>query len=153
MHIADLTHDNQRVSSVSTNLVLTTRKALSLLFSVWWFGNGFNGQLGTGAGMVFLGSILYTLGTRRQPSPQPKEKAKTRTKALEREQPLRPEQNGVGAQTGTKVKQEPRDEVGPGLGLGGAKRPITVNGHANGNGHINGKSRARGKQKQKEKQE
>ncbi|KAI0653434.1 UAA transporter family-domain-containing protein [Cubamyces menziesii] len=48
------------VSSVSTNLVLTTRKALSLCFSVWWFGNGWNAQLGLGAGMVFLGSLLYT---------------------------------------------------------------------------------------------
>ncbi|KAI0641886.1 UAA transporter [Trametes meyenii] len=48
------------VSSVSTNLVLTTRKALSLCFSVWWFGNGWNAQLGAGAGMVFLGSLLYT---------------------------------------------------------------------------------------------
>ncbi|OCH91010.1 UAA transporter [Obba rivulosa] len=50
-----------RVSSVSTNLVLTTRKAISLCFSVWWFGNGWNTQLGLGAGMVFLGSLLYTL--------------------------------------------------------------------------------------------
>ncbi|EMD38858.1 hypothetical protein CERSUDRAFT_47843 [Gelatoporia subvermispora B] len=50
-----------RVSSVSTNLVLTTRKAISLCFSVWWFGNGWNTQLGAGAGMVFLGSLLYTL--------------------------------------------------------------------------------------------
>ncbi|CDO77659.1 hypothetical protein BN946_scf184969.g10 [Trametes cinnabarina] len=48
------------VSSVSTNLVLTTRKAISLCFSVWWFGNGLNPQLGVGAGMVFLGSLLYT---------------------------------------------------------------------------------------------
>ncbi|KAI0372810.1 UAA transporter [Pilatotrama ljubarskyi] len=48
------------VSSVSTNLVLTTRKAISLCFSVWWFGNGWNAQLGVGAGMVFLGSLLYT---------------------------------------------------------------------------------------------
>ena len=53
----------QRVSSVSTNLVLTTRKALSLCFSVWWFGNGWNAQLGVGAGMVFLGSLLYTAVT------------------------------------------------------------------------------------------
>ncbi|CCM02549.1 uncharacterized protein FIBRA_04652 [Fibroporia radiculosa] len=50
-----------RVSSVSTNLVLTTRKAISLCFSVWWFGNGWNAQLGLGAGMVFAGSLLYTL--------------------------------------------------------------------------------------------
>lgn len=62
-----------RVSSVSTNLVLTTRKALSLCFSVWWFGNGWNGQLGAGAAMVFLGSLLYTAITSRmsaQKAPQ-----------------------------------------------------------------------------------
>jgi solute carrier family 35 (UDP-xylose/UDP-N-acetylglucosamine transporter), member B4 len=50
----------QQVSSVSTNLVLTTRKAISLCFSVWWFGNGWNLQLGVGAGMVFAGSLLFT---------------------------------------------------------------------------------------------
>lgn len=50
---------------MSTNLVLTTRKALSLCFSVWWFGNGWNAQLGAGAGMVFLGSLLYTLASSR----------------------------------------------------------------------------------------
>ncbi|PCH44405.1 UAA-domain-containing protein [Wolfiporia cocos MD-104 SS10] len=50
-----------RVSSVSTNLVLTARKALSLCLSVWWFGNGWNAQLGLGASMVFAGSLLYTL--------------------------------------------------------------------------------------------
>ncbi|KAK0201612.1 UAA transporter [Desarmillaria ectypa] len=53
-----------RVSSVSTNLVLTTRKAISLCFSVWWFGNGWNLQLGVGASMVFLGSMLYSAGAR-----------------------------------------------------------------------------------------
>lgn len=58
-----------RISSVSTNIVLTTRKAISLCFSVWWFGNGWNGQLGTGAGMVFLGSILYTIVTSRKSAP------------------------------------------------------------------------------------
>ncbi|KAI0741443.1 UAA transporter [Daedaleopsis nitida] len=53
------------VSSVSTNLVLTTRKAISLCFSVWWFGNGWNAQLGMGAGMVFLGSLFYTAASSR----------------------------------------------------------------------------------------
>ncbi|TFY83301.1 hypothetical protein EWM64_g711 [Hericium alpestre] len=48
------------VSSVSTQVVLTTRKAISLLFSVWWFGNGWNAQLGLGAGMVFAGSFWYS---------------------------------------------------------------------------------------------
>ncbi|KAI0704370.1 UAA transporter family-domain-containing protein [Cytidiella melzeri] len=58
-----------RISSVSTNVVLTARKAISLCFSVWWFGNGWNAQLGTGAGMVFLGSILYTMVTSRTAAP------------------------------------------------------------------------------------
>jgi len=52
---------SSQVSSVSTNLVLTTRKAISLCFSVWWFGNGWNTQLGVGAAMVFVGSLLFTL--------------------------------------------------------------------------------------------
>jgi len=52
---------SSQVSSVSTNLVLTTRKALSLCLSVWWFGNEWNMQLGTGAMMVFVGSLLFTL--------------------------------------------------------------------------------------------
>ncbi|EAU85933.2 hypothetical protein CC1G_02956 [Coprinopsis cinerea okayama7 len=52
---------SSRVSSVSTNIALTVRKALSLCLSVWWFGNPWNTQLGTGAGMVFLGSFLYTM--------------------------------------------------------------------------------------------
>jgi UDP-xylose/UDP-N-acetylglucosamine transporter B4 len=50
----------QQVSSVSTNLVLTMRKAISLCFSVWYFGNNWNVQLGVGAGMVFVGSFLFT---------------------------------------------------------------------------------------------
>ncbi|KAF8742282.1 hypothetical protein AX14_005456 [Amanita brunnescens Koide BX004] len=52
---------NTQMSSVSTNLVLTTRKALSLCFSVWWFGNGWNAQFGLGAAMVFLGSISFSM--------------------------------------------------------------------------------------------
>ena len=45
---------------MSTNLVLTARKAISLCISVWWFGNGWNAELTAGAGMVFAGSLLYT---------------------------------------------------------------------------------------------
>ncbi|KAF9463007.1 UAA transporter [Collybia nuda] len=52
---------SSQVSSVSTNLVLTTRKAMSLCFSVWWFGNGWNTQLGIGAAGVFAGSLMFTL--------------------------------------------------------------------------------------------
>jgi len=56
---------SSQVSSVSTNIVLTARKALSLCFSVWWFGNEWNMKLGTGAFMVFFGSLIYTLSTDR----------------------------------------------------------------------------------------
>ncbi|KAJ7644350.1 UAA transporter [Roridomyces roridus] len=52
---------SSQVSSVSTNLVLTARKAISLCFSVWWFGNAWNAELGLGALMVFLGSLLFTV--------------------------------------------------------------------------------------------
>ncbi|KAJ7163255.1 UAA transporter [Mycena filopes] len=51
---------SSQASSVSTNLVLTARKAISLCFSVWWFGNEWNAELGVGAGMVFCGSLLFT---------------------------------------------------------------------------------------------
>ncbi|KAG6887775.1 hypothetical protein C0992_010784 [Termitomyces sp. T32_za158] len=54
---------SSQVSSVSTNLVLTARKALSLCISVWWFNNGWNPQLGVGAGMVFLGSALFSMAS------------------------------------------------------------------------------------------
>ncbi|KAJ6511977.1 UAA transporter [Mycena vitilis] len=52
---------SSQVSSVSTNIVLTVRKAISLCFSVWWFGNPWNVELGIGASMVFCGSLLFTV--------------------------------------------------------------------------------------------
>ncbi|KIL67919.1 hypothetical protein M378DRAFT_159142 [Amanita muscaria Koide BX008] len=52
---------NTQMSAVSTNLVLTARKALSLCFSVWWFGNEWNVQFGAGAVMVFVGSVLFSM--------------------------------------------------------------------------------------------
>ncbi|KAI9064142.1 UAA transporter [Trametes sanguinea] len=70
------------VSSVSTNLVLTTRKAISLCFSVWWFGNGLNAQLAVGAGMVFLGSLLYTFVSSRPRAASTSAKAKGAGKAV-----------------------------------------------------------------------
>ena len=55
----------QRMSSVSANLILTARKALSLCLSVWWFGNGWSSGMGIGAALVFLGSIMYAFGGKR----------------------------------------------------------------------------------------
>lgn len=45
---------------MSTNLVLTARKALSLVLSVWWFGSGWNRGLALGGSLVFAGSVLYS---------------------------------------------------------------------------------------------
>jgi UDP-xylose/UDP-N-acetylglucosamine transporter B4 len=47
-------------SSVSTGVVLTARKALSLCISIWYFGSDWNYFIVVGAGMVFLGSLLYS---------------------------------------------------------------------------------------------
>lgn len=52
---------SSRVSAVSTQVVLTARKAISLCFSVWWFGGGWNGQFACGAFMVFVGSFWYSI--------------------------------------------------------------------------------------------
>ncbi|KAF8596766.1 UAA transporter [Ceratobasidium sp. AG-I] len=48
-----------KVSSVTTNLVLTARKAASLCLSVWWFGSGVSPRLAIGATLVFAGTVLY----------------------------------------------------------------------------------------------
>ncbi|KAG8900759.1 golgi uridine diphosphate-N- acetylglucosamine transporter [Tulasnella sp. 403] len=64
---------NSNVSAVSTNLVLTARKALSLCISVWYFGQGMNLGLGIGACMVLLGTLLYSYATsavKRQSQPK-----------------------------------------------------------------------------------
>jgi len=47
-------------SSVSTNVVLTVRKALSLCISIWYFQSEWNYSIVIGASMVFLGSLLYS---------------------------------------------------------------------------------------------
>ncbi|KAH9175972.1 UAA transporter family-domain-containing protein [Lactarius sanguifluus] len=52
---------SSRVSAVSTQVVLTARKAISLCFSVWWFGGGWNVQFACGAFMVFVGSFWYSV--------------------------------------------------------------------------------------------
>ncbi|KAH9066585.1 UAA transporter [Lactarius vividus] len=52
---------SSRVSAVSTQVVLTARKAISLCFSVWWFGGGWNVQFACGAFMVFIGSFWYSI--------------------------------------------------------------------------------------------
>ncbi|KAH8108324.1 UAA transporter [Phellopilus nigrolimitatus] len=55
-----------RVSSVSTNIVLTARKAISLCLSVWLFRSGWNVELVVGAVMVFSGSLMYVMAAPRR---------------------------------------------------------------------------------------
>ncbi|KAI9508186.1 UAA transporter [Russula earlei] len=52
---------SSRASAVSTQVVLTARKAISLCFSVWWFGSGWNMRLACGASMVIVGSFWYSV--------------------------------------------------------------------------------------------
>jgi len=47
-------------SSVSTSVILTVRKAISLCLSIWYFGSDWNYSLVFGAGMVFVGSLAYS---------------------------------------------------------------------------------------------
>lgn len=58
-----MTCGKQTVSSVSTNLVLTARKAFSLVLSIWWFGSGWNSGLVLGGSLVFAGSVLYSISS------------------------------------------------------------------------------------------
>ncbi|KAH9992406.1 UAA transporter [Russula vinacea] len=59
--VAGVNQLSSRVSAVSTQVVLTARKAISLCFSVWWFGSGWNVELAAGAVMVFVGSFWYSV--------------------------------------------------------------------------------------------
>jgi len=47
-------------SSVSTSVVLTVRKAVSLCLSIWYFGSDWDYSLVFGAVMVFAGSLAYS---------------------------------------------------------------------------------------------
>jgi len=51
-------------SSVSTSVVLTARKAISLCLSIWYFGSDWSYSLLFGAGMVFVGSLTYSTAGR-----------------------------------------------------------------------------------------
>lgn len=57
--VSSVNNLTSQVTSVTTNLVLTARKAASLCLSVWWFGSGVSTNLAVGATMVFAGTVLY----------------------------------------------------------------------------------------------
>ncbi|GHJ88242.1 hypothetical protein NliqN6_4644 [Naganishia liquefaciens] len=58
-----------RVSSLTVNLVLTLRKALSLAISVTYYGSGFTPGLAIGSAMVLAGTALYSVSSSTRPKP------------------------------------------------------------------------------------
>ncbi|KAG8901666.1 golgi uridine diphosphate-N- acetylglucosamine transporter [Tulasnella sp. 408] len=90
------------VTAVTTNLVLTARKALSLCISVWYFGQGMNAGLTTGALLVLSGTLMYSYATSR----------------AKRSTPNAPKANGVHA-------ADPRKKADiSGVSLALADRPL-----------------------------
>ncbi|KAF8738934.1 UAA transporter family, partial [Rhizoctonia solani] len=73
--VSSVNNLTSQVSSVTTNLVLTARKAASLCLSIWWFGSGISTRLAIGATCVFAGTVLYAQAssqgklTTAQPTP------------------------------------------------------------------------------------
>ncbi|OXC68755.1 hypothetical protein AYX13_02681, partial [Cryptococcus neoformans] len=84
-----------RVNSVTVNLVLTVRKAVSLAISVWYYGSGMTWSLVVGGGMVLLGTILYSVAPGPKglgPSPSDKDKPTPMIKTSSRPRPIIVEQ-------------------------------------------------------------
>lgn len=73
--VSGATRLTSTVTAVTTNLVLTARKALSLCISVWYFGQGMNVGLMAGALLVLLGSLMYSYATSRAKTSSPALKA------------------------------------------------------------------------------
>jgi UDP-xylose/UDP-N-acetylglucosamine transporter B4 len=53
-------------SALTVTIVLNIRKLVSLLLSIWLFGNRLNPGVSVGAAIVFLGGFLYGLESQRQ---------------------------------------------------------------------------------------
>ncbi|VDM83491.1 unnamed protein product, partial [Strongylus vulgaris] len=50
---------NSEVEALTVTLVVTLRKFLSLVVSIWWFQNPFTGQHWIGALLVFAGTLAF----------------------------------------------------------------------------------------------
>lgn len=62
-----------RVSSLTVTLILTVRKAISLLLSVAFYGGQGNTEMWAGAGLVFIGTIGYSIGSKSKDSKEKKD--------------------------------------------------------------------------------
>ena len=47
-------------SCLTTTLILTLRKLLSILFSIWYFDNPFTSMHWLGSALVFLGTLIFS---------------------------------------------------------------------------------------------
>lgn len=71
-----------RSSSLTVGIVLNIRKLVSLLLSIWLFGNELAPGVLIGAAIVFIGGGLYALPSSSKPSPTPTKKEKEPKKEL-----------------------------------------------------------------------
>ncbi|KAG1843476.1 UAA transporter [Suillus subalutaceus] len=62
-----------RVSSLTVTLILTVRKAISLLLSVAFYGGQGNTEMWAGAGLVFIGTIGYSTGNKSKDQKEKKD--------------------------------------------------------------------------------
>ncbi|KAG2125935.1 UAA transporter [Suillus cothurnatus] len=62
-----------RVSSLTVTLILTVRKAISLLLSVAFYGGQGNTEMWAGAGLVFIGTIGYSTGSKSKDQKEKKD--------------------------------------------------------------------------------
>ncbi|KAG2345033.1 UAA transporter [Suillus weaverae] len=62
-----------RVSSLTVTLILTVRKAISLLLSVAVYGGQGNTEMWAGAGLVFIGTIGYSTGSKSKDQKEKKD--------------------------------------------------------------------------------
>lgn len=53
-------------SALTVTIVLNIRKLVSLMLSIWLFGNKLSGGVVLGASIVFIGAFVYGLESQRQ---------------------------------------------------------------------------------------
>ena len=68
-------------TALTTTLVITLRKFVSLLVSIWLFSNPFTHTHWIGTAALFAGSLLYSLSPKPSPDPSPKPEAKSEAKS------------------------------------------------------------------------
>ena len=68
-------------SALTVTIVLNVRKLVSLIFSIWLFGNVLGSGVLLGAAVVFVGGLIYGLESQRQSQIRRQAAAATASKA------------------------------------------------------------------------